>query len=46
MNNLPKTEVSKNGMVVSPHHCASDAGLEILKQGEMQLKLQLQLPHL
>ncbi|NVJ53019.1 MAG: gamma-glutamyltransferase family protein [Campylobacteraceae bacterium] len=33
MNNLPKTEVSKNGMVVSPHHCASDAGLEILKQG-------------
>lgn len=33
MNNLPKTQVSKNGMVVSPHHCASDAGLEILKQG-------------
>ncbi len=33
MNNLPKTQVSKNGMVVSPHHCASDAGLQILKQG-------------
>jgi len=33
MNNLPLTQVSNNGMVVSPHHCASDVGLEILKQG-------------
>lgn len=33
MNNLPLTKTSKNGMVVSPHHCASDAGIEILKQG-------------
>lgn len=31
--NLPKTEISKNAMVVSPHHIASDAGIEILKQG-------------
>jgi len=31
--NLPTTQISKNAMVVSPHHCASDAGLEILKQG-------------
>lgn len=33
MNNLPLTEISHNGMIVSPHHKASDAGLEILKQG-------------
>jgi len=33
MNNLPLTQISNNGMVVSPHHKASDAGLEILKQG-------------
>lgn len=33
MSNLPKTEKSQNGMVVSPHHAASDAGLDILKQG-------------
>ncbi|PLY09751.1 MAG: gamma-glutamyltransferase family protein [Arcobacter sp.] len=32
-NNLPKTEISQNGMVVSPHYAASDAGVEILKQG-------------
>lgn len=31
--NLPKTQTSKNGMVISPHFAASDAGLEILKQG-------------
>jgi len=33
MNNLPLTQISENVMVVSPHHKASDAGLEILKQG-------------
>lgn len=33
MNDLPLTKTSENGMVVSPHYCASDAGLEILKQG-------------
>jgi len=33
MNKLPVTQTSQNGMVVSPHHCASDAGLEILKSG-------------
>ena len=33
MKDLPLTQTSQNGMVVSPHHCASDAGLEILKQG-------------
>ncbi len=33
MSNLPLTQTSNNAMVVSPHHCASDAGLEILKQG-------------
>ena len=33
MNNLPLTQTSQNGMVVSPHHSASDAGVEILKNG-------------
>jgi len=33
MKNLPLTKTSQTGMVVSPHHCASDAGAEILKQG-------------
>jgi len=33
MKELPITQTSQNGMVVSPHHCASDAGLEILKDG-------------
>ena len=33
MKELPITQISQNGMVVSPHHCASDAGLEILKNG-------------
>ncbi|AXX92541.1 gamma-glutamyltransferase [Malaciobacter molluscorum LMG 25693] len=33
MSNLPLTQKSKNAMVVSPHHAASDAGLEILKKG-------------
>ncbi|RXJ69522.1 gamma-glutamyltransferase [Halarcobacter ebronensis] len=33
MQNLPQKQTSKNGMVVSPHYAASDAGVEILKQG-------------
>jgi gamma-glutamyltranspeptidase/glutathione hydrolase len=33
MIKLPVTQSSQNGMVVSPHHAASDAGLQILKQG-------------
>ena len=33
MNKLLKTQTSQKGMVVSPHHAASDAGLEILKKG-------------
>ena len=33
MNKLLKTQTSQKGMVVSPHHVASDAGLEILKKG-------------
>jgi gamma-glutamyltranspeptidase/glutathione hydrolase len=33
MNKLPTTKVSKQGMVVAPHHAAAEAGLEILKMG-------------